>query len=249
MSEAQQIGGAHYFIRGFQMLNRRGIRRYVVIPLIINLILFAVFLWLGVHYFAELTHWIGNLLPTWLRWLNWLLWILFVISFFIILVYTFTIFANIIGAPFNAFLSEKVEKLETGVTAVTEGGWSIIYKDIPRAIKRQGQFILYYIPRAIVGLILFFIPFVQVVAGPLWFLFNGWMITVQYMDYPMDNHRISFPNIRHLLNQKRVTNLSFGCLVMFATMIPVVNFFVMPAAVIGATLLWVEEYRDAAIDS
>jgi CysZ protein len=33
----------------------------------------------------------------------------------------------------------------------------------------------------------------------------------------------------------------FGGLVMLCTMIPVVNFFVMPAAVAGATLIWVRE--------
>lgn len=136
-----------------------------------------------------------------------------------------------------------MEKRLTGAKEITEGGWAIIYKDIPRSIKRQLQFIIYYIPRAILALVLFFIPGVQVAAGPLWFLFNGWMMTVQYMDYPMDNHRISFKDMRNLLSQKRIVNLSFGSIVMFATMIPVVNFVVMPAAVIGATLLFVDEYK------
>ena len=186
----QNLGGAHYFLTGVRMLNQRGLRRYVVIPLMINIILFAGMLYLGVHYFSYLTAWIETLLPTWLHWLNGVLWVLFVISSLIVITYTFTVFANLVGAPFNGFLSETVEKQLTGAKEITEGGWAVIYKDIPRSIKRQLQFIVYYIPRAILALVLFFIPGVQVAAGPLWFLFNGWMMTVQYMDYPMDNTKM-----------------------------------------------------------
>lgn len=238
----QGLGSIQYFFKGVKMLNMPGLRRFVVIPFIINIILFALLFYLGIHYFSVFTDWIDSFLPTWLQWLNWLLWVLFVISAVIIVSYTFTIIANLIGAPFNGFLSEKVEIMVTGVEQVTEGGWSIIYKDIPRSIKRQLHFMAYYIPLAVIGLVLFFIPIIQIIAGPLWFLFNGWMMTIQYMDYPMDNHRISFRDMRNLLSQKRVANLSFGSIVMFVTMIPIVNFIVMPAAVIGATLMWIDLY-------
>lgn len=243
MIEQQHIGGIHYFLKGVQMLTQKGLRRFVVIPFIVNVVLFAGLFYLGIHYFSDVTRWIETLLPSWLDWLTWLLWILFVIAAIIIITYTFTIIANIVAAPFNGMLSEKVEKMLTGDEQITEGGWSIIYKDIPRSIKRALQFVIYYLPRAILALILFFIPVVQIAATPVWFLLNAWMMTVQYMDYPMDNHRISFGDMRNLLGQKRAVNLSFGSIVMFATMIPVVNFIVMPAAVIGATLLWVDEYR------
>ncbi|MBT8506547.1 hypothetical protein B1F79_03030 [Coxiella-like endosymbiont of Rhipicephalus sanguineus] len=67
--------------------------------------------------------------------LNWLLWILFAISFFIIVVYTFTLVGNIISAPFNGFLAEKIEKLETEKDPESSG--ESILKDIPLALKRQ----------------------------------------------------------------------------------------------------------------
>lgn len=242
MIEEQHVGGIHYFFKGVQMLGRKGLRKFVIIPFLVNIILFAGLLYLGIHYFSYVVNWIEMLLPSWLHWLNWLLWILFVVGAIIVITYTFTITANVIAAPFNGFLSEKVEKMVTGAEQITEGGWSILYKDIPRSIKRALQFLIYYIPRAIAALILFFIPGIQFAATPIWFLLNAWMMTVQYMDYPMDNHHISFGDMRNLLGQKRVVNLSFGSVVMFATMIPVVNFIVMPAAVIGATLLWVDEY-------
>jgi len=237
------MDGLRYFLKGVQLLNQRGLRRYVAIPLLINIFLFLGLIYLGIHYFSAFTLWVEGFLPTWLHWLNWLLWILFVVSAFMVIAYTFTLIANLIAAPFNGMLSEKVEKMLTGADKITEGGWSILYKDAPRSVKRQLQCILYYLPRAILGLVLFFIPVVQVVAGPLWFLLNAWMMTIQYMDYPMDNHRVTFRDMRNLLSQQRVTSLSFGSVIMVVTMIPIVNFIVMPVSVIGATLFWVDHYQ------
>ncbi|WP_371440266.1 hypothetical protein [Candidatus Coxiella mudrowiae] len=69
-------------------------------PFIINLLLFAFLLWLGIHFFLCIPR-IG--LKIYYRngcdGLNWLLWILFTISFFIVVVYTFTLVGNIISAP------------------------------------------------------------------------------------------------------------------------------------------------------
>lgn len=233
--------GMQYFMQGLRWLTRPGLRRYVIIPLIINIVLFVALFWLGLHYFSEFVQWIDHFLPKWLRWLSWLLWIIFGLSFLIVMVYTFTLIANLIAAPFNGLLAEKVELLATG-KKLEDTSWAQIVKEIPRALKRQLQFILYYLPRAILGLICFFIPVVQVAAGPLWFLFNSWMMSVQYIDYPMDNHRIEFKPMLHQLRDKRGLNFGFGMASMVATMIPFVNFIAMPASVIGATLLWVDAY-------
>ena len=59
----------------------------------------------------------------------------------------------------------------------------------------------------------------------------------------MDNNQISFAQMRKLLGQKRLSALSFGTVTMLFTMVPVLNFLAMPAAVAGATLFWVEEYK------
>jgi CysZ protein len=67
------------------------------------------------------------------------------------------------------------------------------------------------------------------------------MMTVQYLDYPMANHRLFFSEQRARLRKRPLLAWSFGGLVMLATLVPVLNFFVMPAAVAGATVLWVRE--------
>jgi len=90
-------------------------------------------------------------------------------------------------------------------------------------------------------LLLLLIPVVNVGASVLWMLFSAWMMTVQYVDYPMANHHLFFKDQRARLRKRPLLAWSFGGLVMVCTLIPVLNFVVMPAAVAGSTALWVRE--------
>ena len=45
------------------------------------------------------------------------------------------------------------------------------------------------------------------------------------------------------LREKRLLALGFGAATLLMTLIPFVNFLVMPAAVAGATAMWVHEWR------
>jgi CysZ protein len=68
------------------------------------------------------------------------------------------------------------------------------------------------------------------------------MMAIQYCDYPMDNNKVSFRQMKVMLAERRLTSLSFGAIVQIGMMIPLVNLIMMPAAVIGATLFWCEEH-------
>ena len=68
------------------------------------------------------------------------------------------------------------------------------------------------------------------------------MMAIQYCDYPMDNNKVSFRQMKIMLAEKRLTSVSFGALVQLGMMVPFINLIVMPAAVIGATLYWIEEH-------
>jgi CysZ protein len=50
--------------------------------------------------------------------------------------------------------------------------------------------------------------------------------------------------MRHRLLDNKSLTFSFGCTVSVFSIIPVVNFIVMPVAVCGATALWVAHHRN-----
>jgi CysZ protein len=57
----------------------------------------------------------------------------------------------------------------------------------------------------------------------------------------MGNHDLSFADQKKRLSQHRGLTLGFGGSVMVLTTIPLINFVVMPLAVAGATIIWVEQ--------
>jgi CysZ protein len=235
------VKGAGYLFRGFGMLPEPGIRRFVLIPLMINSFLFSGAIWLLINEFDSWVAYSLKQLPSWLSFLDWLLWPLFAALVLIAVYYGFSIVANLIAAPFNGFLSEKVERMQRGAVMEDEG-WKGMIAMIPRALQRELAKMAYYLPRLLLLIIFSFIPVVNILAPLLWFIFGAWMMAIQYCDYPMDNNKVSFKQMKILLAQRRLTSLSFGSLVQLGMMIPVVNLLMMPAAVIGATLYWIEEH-------
>ncbi len=242
-SSATSRSGLYYFSQGWKLISLPGIRRYVFMPLLINVLLMGgAFWWL----FTRLDTWIPALLsyvPDWLQWLSYVIWPLAVISILLVFGYLFSTLTNWIAAPFNGLLAEQLEARLTGATP-PDGGITGIMKDLPRIMKREWQKLAWYLPRAVLLLILYFIPGVgQTVAPVLWFLFSAWMMSIQYCDYPFDNHKVPFRTMRGALRTRKMTNMQFGMIVNLFTMIPVLNLFIMPVAVCGATALWVDEYR------
>lgn len=240
---ANSRSGIHYFTEGWRLISRPGIKRYVVLPLLVNMLLMgAAFWWL----FSQLGQWIPSLMshiPSWLQWLSYLLWPLTVVTVLLVFSYLFSTITNLISAPFCGLLAEQLENSLTG-QALPDTGMVGIVKDLPRIMSREWRKLMYYLPRALVLLLLFFVPGIgQTVAPLLWFLFSAWMLAIQYCDYPFDNHKISFTDMRKALRTRRADNLQFGALVSLFTMIPVLNLVILPVAVCGATAMWVDHYR------
>ncbi len=239
----QNRNGFYYFAQGWHLVTRPGIKRFVLLPLLANIILLGgAFLWL----YYQLGGWITQLMnyvPNWLQWLDYLIWPLVVISVLLIFTYLFSTIANIIAAPFNGWLAEKLEKELTGSTSADMGVMELL-KDVPRIMKREVAKLVYFIPRALILFALFFIPGIgQTLAPVLWFIFGAWMMAIQYCDYPFDNHRVSFPEMKQALTKDRINNIQFGGMVSLFTMIPILNLLIMPVAVCGATSMWVDRYR------
>jgi CysZ protein len=234
------VVGALYFARGLRLITRPGVRAYVAIPLLINVVLFALAIWLGWEQVGDL---VQRWLPDW-EWLRVLVYPLFFIAVAIVLFFTFTLVGNLVAAPFNGLLAEAVERHLTGRGPNPEGGWKRLAREALHSILSEVRKLGYIVIRALPLLVLFVIPGLQAIAPFVWMAFSAWMLAISYMDYPMANHGLTFPEQRRRLRQRRYLGLGFGAAVMVALTIPFVNFLVIPCAVAGATALWVERLAD-----
>lgn len=235
------VRGGSCMFKGFGFLLRPKVRRHVIIPLLINFVLFVAAIALAANYFA---HWLQHLtamLPGWLSWLPYLLWPVFALAAMLVLFYTFTLLANIIGSPFNSFLSARVEWTVSG--KLPDSGRSL-GQDIYISIRDELRRIVYILWRSLLigalGLLLLLVPIINILTPLLWFAFTAWMLAMQYSDYPLSNHGVDFRAQTPLLKQHRSRIFGFGAAAALCTLIPVVNFVAMPAAVAGATLLWAD---------
>jgi CysZ protein len=221
----------NYLFKGIALINHPQLRHFVLLPLLINFILYSTALVLGYFY---LNAFIANLmqaLPSWLAWVTWLLYPLFFISFFIVGFFSFTVIANILASPFYDKLAAKTlmvvypnvnnNNLEPAITAV-----------LAAEFKR----LKYIITRAIPLVIISIIPVINVIAPVLWALFGAWTIALEYMAYSLEQRGILFDEQHQLVKQARFGVLGFGGVTLFALSIPVINIIIAPAAVIGATL-------------
>ena len=120
-SSSAPRSGVWYFSQGWKLVSLPGIRRFVILPLLINIILMGgAFWWL----FTRLESWIPSLMsyvPDWLQWLDYLLWPIAVISVLLVFGYFFSTIANWIAAPFNGLLAEQLEARLTGATPPDTG--------------------------------------------------------------------------------------------------------------------------------
>ncbi|WP_271409109.1 sulfate transporter CysZ [Pseudomonas sp. Q1-7] len=244
---APTLSGPQYLGQGLKLVLSPGLRLFVLLPLTVNLLLFAALIGFAVQEFSGWVDAFMPSLPEWLSFLQYLLWPLFVVLVLVLVFFSFTMLANVIAAPFNGFLAEKVEVVVRGQDDFPAFSWAELMAMIPRTVGRELRKLAYFLPRAGALLILSFIPGINLLAAPLWIVFGIWMMAVQYIDYPADNHKLGWNEMLAWLREKRWQSLGFGGITYLALMVPFVNILMMPAAVAGATLFWVREQGDLAL--
>ena len=233
MSTSPSISGSGCFVEGLKMLLLPELRWYVLWPLLINVVVFSGILYWSSGLFSQWLAILTDWMPDWLSFLEYLIWPLFFLMVLAIVFFTFTIIGNLIASPFNALLSERVQRMEGAeLPGLTLKDWLTI---LPRSMGRELRKILYFLPRALVLMVLSFVP---VVGTVFWFVFNGWMMSIQYCDYPADNRGVSFKEMLSELKQNNPASWTFGITVNLMMLIPLLNLLIMPAGVVGATLFW-----------
>ena len=235
---ADIMKGAICLGRGYRLIWQPGVRLYVVMPLVINSVLFAGLIWFGYDQFSPLVDKLMSNVPSILGFFRGIIWL--VISTFtaIFVFFTFTPIANIVAAPFNALLSEKIETRLSGKEISSNTSF---IKLVRTSVLSQLGKLAYILFWSAALLLISFIPLINFAAPFLWVIFGSWMMSLEYLDYPMGNHELDFKQEKQILAARKGLALGYGSSVMVLTSIPLLNFIVMPVAVAGATLLWVEQ--------
>ena len=160
------ITGAGYFLRGLTMLSEPGLRHFVIVPLMANIMLFILMGWL---LFEMISDFYGAALltvPEWLQFLSWIITPLLWLVGGLMTGYVSTFFVLMLTSPFHALLAEKVEEAVTGEPVPALDGVVAALLEVPRAFFREIRKVLHYLPMALGVLLITAIPVINA-AAPL----------------------------------------------------------------------------------
>lgn len=243
--------GMGFLRQGFRVGRSRNVRAWLILPVLANSIFFSLaWYWSAGWLVDALQGWTGawqftgffdflnpviNFIRGVIKWLIWLLMLVLLAS-------VFTTVVQLVSAPFMGFLSAKVDELYAATPLPEESLWAmskrVVWRELVKLYYWSWRALLVFLGTAILSFFLAAIPVVNLAGPTIWFLWASWMMGIQYMDYGADNRIIPFKQALTTFRQHRWLVIGFGGVVLGLTMVPLVNLFIMPVAVIGGTLAW-----------
>lgn len=232
------ITGFSYIPRGLALILRPRLRRYVILPVLINVVLFiSAFVLL----LERLGGWLDGLLPSSLAWLSWLILPLLFLALSLGVFYTFGLVANLIASPFSALLAEQIELQMGGQPPSAGAGLKQTLRSTAIGVMTQLSALAYQLVRLLPLLLLFLVPVVNVLATSVLIAFSAWMLALGYLSTPMGNHDMSFRAVRETCRGRRALALGLGTGLLLLTWIPLLNLLALPVGTAAATALWTEK--------
>ncbi len=233
--------GFSYPVRALNFIRKKpGLLKYVLIPFLINLIIFSLTVYFGFDLFDHLLHIYAPSNDVWYgAALYYLAWIVAMLISAVAVFFSFTVVGNLIASPFNELLSEKAETICLGEGGTEPFRWRKFLAESWSAIAVELKKMAVFIGCMLALLLINFLPGVgtmlYAVLAPLLTLF---FLVVEYMAFVLMRKQMSFREQRQYIFQHPVMMLGFACSLFCLLAIPFVQFFCIPLAVVGATLVW-----------
>ncbi len=230
-----------YIVRGAVFVwSHKALWKYAAAPILISIVILAgsyillydLFVKLVSPYAAQ--EWYGKVV-------YYLLLVIITVALLAAFFFIVTRLASTVSAPFNDIISQKTEEIATGTR--DESGFSPVrlLRDSGRSLAHSFRLLGLYIGLLVIGLLLLLVP---VVGGALYTAFgvlvSAYMFAYEYLGYPMDRRRFSWAQKRTFLRSKPGSTLGFGLGSVIMASAPIINFFFIPAAVAGGTLLFLD---------
>jgi CysZ protein len=240
----QFVSGALFFFQGLQLVFKPGLKRYIVVPIIMNAIVLAGIFVLLAIYLHNHIRLVLDAYPSWIiLLLGGFFWVLYGLISLMVSTLIFTLLTNLMASPFYGLLAEKTAKglvnhsLDKELVEINPSKNSLLLL-IPRALAREFRKLLYFLPWLLLCLLFVIFPFAWPLLPFVWWVVLSWILAIQYIDYQADNEQVSLRRMLFLLKHSPLTVFGFGAAVSLALLIPGANLFVPAAAVAGGTALW-----------
>jgi len=242
--------GFSYPLRAAKFLSKRpGLLKYMAIPFSINVLIFSLSVYFGLDLFQGMLetyapsseHWYGVIL-------YYLAWTVALLLTTVVVFFSFTVIGNLIASPFNELLSERAEALQIGALLNERFSIGRFWKEAKHALFVEVKKLSVFIACMLLLFAINFVPgigsMIYAVLAPVFTLF---FLVVEYMAFVLMRKQLSFAQQRHYITKRPVLMTGFACSIFCLLAIPFVQFFCIPLAVVGATLLWCDFPREGSV--
>lgn len=251
MSEWMRRNFAVSFSRGFFTPFRsvRTLRRhprllqYIVIPLLINALVFSAAVYFGLDFFAGT---VAAQLPQGDAWywavLYWLLWLVAALLTAVLVFFSFTVVGNLLASPFNELLSERTEEVLSGSISEQPFALGRFLREAWLAVLMEGKKMWVFVAVMLLILPLNLLP---VIGNALYALLATgltlFFLCFEYLGFVMVRKGRFFSAQKQYILARKFLMLGYACGVMTLLAIPFLQLLCIPLAVVGVTRLWCEE--------
>ncbi|MEO8514733.1 MAG: EI24 domain-containing protein [Ignavibacteria bacterium] len=217
--------------------------KYSIAPMLINLVIYgSVFILSYYWLMGSLDKWLGIENSEAGFWLKFLHTALFIIGFLLLLFVCyliFTILGNIITAPFNEEISQRVEEI---VTNGNKPGKMGFWEDAYISIKGEVQKLLFYLVILLFIFLLNVIPVAgSILSTIIGIIFSCFYNALDFLDYPMTRKKMRFRDKLRITRKGKLITYGFGFASFLLMFLPVVNVFMKPILVAAGTALFYEK--------
>lgn len=224
------------------LLSNLRLVRYFLFPFAINVVVFGLGTWAFLHYFGDLLHSLVSSPEVWYQYiLYYFAAVVLALLFAVVLVFGFTAVGNLVASPFNDVLSERTEEIRSGQRNEEPFSMKVLVGDAQMAVgnelRKIGLLILIQVGLLLINLVPVVGTVIYAIGSPIAVIF---FLAFEYLDFTLSRKRMKFREKWRLIMDNKSACFGMGTTFFFTTIIPFVNFFVMPLAVIGATLLFVQ---------
>lgn len=141
----------------------------------------------------------------------------------------------LIGGPFYEHIAEQAEE-QLGLDASDDGAG--VARQLGRGVRDSLKLVVVALAGAIVLLVIGFIPVAGQIAGVvLGALFGAWVISLEMVGLVFQRRGLPFGERHRKLREHKAMTLGFGLPAYLLCLVPVLQLLVIPAAVVGGTLL------------
>ena len=251
MSDHVRYSSSGHFPRGFLYPFRAGLfiarhprlLKFVLIPFLINVVVFSTALFFGLDFF---NHTAIHYIPQGQAWywalLYYFFWMAALIVTAVLVFFSFTVVGNLIASPFNDVLSERTEELLGTSRERERFSLKAFGRATWRTLVEEGKKMAFFIFGMALLVLLNLLPgFGTILYACLSILFTLFFLAVEYTGFVFSRKGRSFKEQRRFIFSRKILMLGFSTGVLALLAIPFLQFFCIPVAVVGATQLWFDE--------